>query len=173
MAKGDFKFHSTLRVRWMECDAQGIVYYGAYTNYLEVGQAEYYRNLGFSIYKIAERGYFDTAVVKVTLEYKAPARLEDMLDIYMRVSSVGNTSITTDTEIYVQGTDKLLTVGQLVSVGYDASTGTTKPVPPDIRELIGNYERSGVVLALDSFPELAAAASLWAGAPVPDPEVML
>ena len=67
MPKGDFKFHASLRVRWMECDAQGIVYNGSYMDYLEVGQAEYYRNLGFSIYKIAERGYFDTAVVKVTL----------------------------------------------------------------------------------------------------------
>ena len=48
----------------MECDAQGIVFNGSYMTYLEVGQAEYFRNLGFSIYRIAERGYFDTAVVK-------------------------------------------------------------------------------------------------------------
>jgi len=48
MAIEDFKFHTSLRVRWMECDAQGIVYNGSYMDYLEVGQAEYYRNLGFS-----------------------------------------------------------------------------------------------------------------------------
>ena len=39
MAKSDFKFHTSLRVRWMECDAQGIVYNGAYMDYLEVGQS--------------------------------------------------------------------------------------------------------------------------------------
>ena len=160
MAKEDFKFYTSLRVRWTEGDAQGIVYNGAYMDYLEVGQAEYYRNLGFSIYKIAERGYFDTAVVKVVLEYKAPARIEYMLDVYMRVSRIGNTSITMDMEIYCQATDKLLTIGQAVYVGYDASAGTTRPVPDELREIIEHFERDGEVLPLESFPGLASAAGL-------------
>jgi len=158
MAIEDFKFHTSLRVRWMECDAQGIVYNGSYMDYLEVGQAEYYRNLGFSIYKIAESGYFDTAVVKVTLEFKSPARVEDMLDVYVRVSHIGNTSIAMDMEIYDQEADRLLTTGQAIYVGYDVSTRTTRPVPPDIREIIDYYEKTGVVLPLERFPKLAAAA---------------
>ena len=40
MPKADFRFHTSLRVRWMECDAQGIVFNGAYMDYLEVGQSE-------------------------------------------------------------------------------------------------------------------------------------
>ena len=64
MPKQDFKFKTPIRVRWMEGDAQGIVFNGAYLGYLEVAQAEYFRNLGFSIYRIATAGYFDTAVVK-------------------------------------------------------------------------------------------------------------
>ena len=71
MPKEDFRFHTSLRVRWMEGDAQGIVFNGSYMNYLEVAQAEYYRNLGFSIYKIRETGYFDTVVVMINLEFKA------------------------------------------------------------------------------------------------------
>ena len=113
MPKADFKFHTSLRVRWMECDAQGIVYNGAYMDYIEVGQSDYYRNLGFSIYKIAERGYFDSAVVKVTLEFKAPARVEDLLDIYMRVARLGNTSITMQMETYIQGEEKLLATSEI------------------------------------------------------------
>ena len=61
MAKADFKFHASLRVRWMESDAQGIVYFGAYMDYLEVAWSEYFRNLGVSIYRVAQKGYFDTA----------------------------------------------------------------------------------------------------------------
>ena len=53
----------------MECDRQGIVFNGAYMDYLEVGQAEYFRNLGFSIYKIAQQGYFDSAVVKAEIDF--------------------------------------------------------------------------------------------------------
>ena len=158
MSKSDFKFHTGFRVRWMECDAQGIVFNGSYLNYLEVGQAEHFRNLGFSIYRIAQTGYFDSAVVKVTVEYKAPARVEDEIDVFVRVTNVGNTSLTLEAEIYPQSSDRLLTTIHAVYVGYDASTGQTRPVPDGIRRLIGHFESTGEVLPLDQFPELAQAA---------------
>ena len=163
MSKAEFKFHTELRVRWMECDAQGIVFNGSYLNYLEVGQAEYFRNLGFSIYRIAQRGYFDSAVVKVIVEYKAPARVEDELDVYVGVGNIGNTSLTLNAEIYPRDSDTILTVMQAVYVGYDAGTGETRPVPGDIRQLINNFEFTGEILPLDQFPELADAARTAAG----------
>lgn len=159
MPKADFRFHTSLRVRWMECDAQGIVFNGAYMDYLEVGQSEYYRNLGFSIYKVGQRGYFDTAVVKTTLEFKAPARVDDMLDLYVRVGDFGNTSFHLDLEIYSQDSAPLLTAVQGVYVGFDAPTGTTRRVPDDIRELVNHFEATGEVLPLSRFPGLAEAAS--------------
>ncbi len=158
MAKSDFKFHLPLRVRWMECDAQGIVFNGAYLDYLEVGQSEYFRNLGFSIYKVGQRGFFDTAVVKTVLEFKAPARIDDMLDLYVKAGQFGNTSFHLDMEIYQQSTDTLLNVVQSVNVGYHAGTGTTQRVPDEIRELVGHFEATGEVLPLDRFPRLAEAA---------------
>ena len=158
MSKSDFKFHTGLRVRWMECDAQRIVFNGSYLNYLEVGQAEYFRNLGFSIYRIAQRGYFDSAVVTVTVEYKAPARVEDDIDVFVAVTNIGNTSLTLDAEIYLQSSDRLLTTIHAVYVGYDASTGETRPVPDAIRRLINHFESTGEVLPLGQFPHLAEAA---------------
>ena len=158
MPRGDFKFHTSLRVRWMECDAQGIVFNGAYMGYLEVGQAEYFRNLGFSIYQVAQRGYFDTAVVKTLIEYKAPARVDEVLELLVRASHIGTTSITLDVEIYPEHSDKLLTTMQNVYVGFHPESETTRPVPDDIRELIDHFEATGKVLPLDRFPSLAAAA---------------
>ena len=158
MAKSDFKFHTPLRVRWMECDAQGIVFNGAYLDYLEVGQSEYFRNLGFSIYKVGQRGFFDTAVVKTVLEYKAPARVDEMLDLYVRAGQFGNTSFHLDMEIYRQSSDTLLNAVQAVSVGYDAASGTAQRVPDEIREIVGHFEATGEVLPLDRFPRLAEAA---------------
>ena len=73
MSKNDFRFSMSLRVRWSECDAQGIVFNGAYQNYLEVAQAEYYRNLGIRLYGEISRKHFDTATVKITLEFITPA----------------------------------------------------------------------------------------------------
>ena len=159
MAKSDFKFHTPLRVRWTECDAQGIVYNGAYMDYLEVGQSEYYRNLGFSIYKVGHRGFFDTAVVKTTLEFKAPARIDEMLDLYIRVGEFGNTSFHLEMEIYRGDSDRLLTEIQVIYVGFDAHSGTKRRVPDEVRELIDRFESSGEVLPMSRFPQLLKAIS--------------
>lgn len=158
MAKSDFKFHTPLRVRWMECDAQGIVYNGAYMDYLEVGQSEYYRNLGFSIYMVGQRGFFDTAVVKTTLEFKAPARVDEMLDLYVKVGDFGNTSFRLEMEIYKQDSDTVVATITGVYVGFDAPSGTSRRVPDEVRELVGHFEACGEVLPMSRFPKLAEAA---------------
>ena len=142
----------------MDCDAQGIVFNGAYMGYLEIAQSEYFRNLGFSIYKIAQRGYFDSAVVKTTLEFKAPARVDDLLELHTRVSRIGNTSLTLDVEIYKPDSERTLSVIQAVYVGLYAETMTTRRVPVEIRVLVDHYESSGEVLPLKGFPALAEAA---------------
>ena len=67
MPKKDFRFKYRLRVRWGECDAQGIVFNAQYMNYIEVGQAEYFRNLGMPHYSEEIRRRFDLATVKATL----------------------------------------------------------------------------------------------------------
>ena len=159
MAKADFRFHTPIRVRWMECDAQGIVFNGAYMDYLEVGQSEYFRNLGFSIYLVGQRGYFDTAVVKTVLEFKAPARVDQMLELHARVAAIGTTSLTLEVEIYPQDSEQLLTTIQAVYVGFTPETGETRPVPGEMRSLVDHFEATGQVLPLSDFPELAEAAS--------------
>ena len=159
MSKSDFRFKTSVRVRWMECDAQGIVYNGAYLGYLEIVQAEYYRNLGFAIYIIPKSGYFDFAVVKSTLEFKAPARLDEIIDLHIRVSKIGNTSLTLNMEIYPEDSDRLLTSIEAIYVGYDSVTETSKRVPNDIRQLVTHFEETGEVLPMEQFPDLAKATS--------------
>lgn len=158
MPKTDFKFNTTVRVRWMECDAQGIVFNGSYMGYLEIAQAEYFRNLGFSIYRIAQQGYFDSAVVKATLEFKGPARVDEILELYVGVSHIGNTSLVLDVEIYPQASDRLLTTMQAVYVGFYPESETTRSVPDEIRELVHHFEATGEVLPLEGFAGLAEAA---------------
>ena len=159
MPKSEFKFSTPVRVRWMECDAQGIVFNGAYLGYLEIAQAEYFRNLGFSIYRIAQNGYFDSAVVKADLAFKAPARVDEVLELFARVARIGNTSITLLVEIYAAGSDKLLTNIEAVYVGFYAESGTTRRVPDAIRSLVEHFEAMGEALSLEEFPDLLEAAS--------------
>jgi len=159
MPRSDFKFRSVFRVRWMDCDAHGIVFNGAYLGFLEIAQAEYFRNLGFSIYKIAQRGYFDSTVVKVALEFKAPARIDDLLELHTRVCRIGNTSLTLQLEIYQPDSDQMLSLIQAVYVGFYPETMATRPVPEEIRTLVDRFEASGEVLPLEKFPALAVAAA--------------
>ena len=158
--RGDYRFGTPVRVRWQECDAQGIAFNGSYLGWLEVVQAEYFRNLGFSIYRIAANGYFDSAVVKATIEYKAPVRVDEMLDLRARVSRIGNTSLTLEVAIFPETDrpdDLPLTTIESVYVGFYAETGGTRPVPDSIRELVDRWESAGEVPPLSDFPELAAA----------------
>ena len=154
MPKSDFKFRTEFRVRWMECDAQGIVFNGAYLGYLELSTAEYWRNLGIGIYHLPRSGYFDLAVVKTTIEFRSPALVDEIVEARVRVSRIGNSSMDMQMELYRMEPDTLLTAIDAVYVGYDASSRTSRRVPDDFRELINHFEQTGEVLNLSRFPDL-------------------
>jgi len=158
MAKTDFKFSTRLRVRWSECDAQGIVYYGAYMDYLDVAQSEYFRKLGLRTHDPKVRQFFDTITVKATLEYRTPARLDELLDIHMRVAHIGTSSLATSYEIYGVDADALVLEAEVVAVNYDIEAGAKRRVPDGLRAAIEEFESSGVVLSLRSYPDLAGLA---------------
>ena len=158
--RSDYRFGIDVRVRWQECDAQGIAFNGSYLGWLEIAQAEYFRNLGFSIYRVAAAGYFDSAVAKVTIEYKAPVRVDEMLNLRARVARIGNTSLVLAVAIFTEGgasDDAPLTTIEAIYVGFHADTGGTRRVPDAIRDLVDSWETAGEVLPLANFPELAAA----------------
>ena len=158
--RSDYRFGFDVRVRWQECDAQGIAFNGSYLGWLEIAQAEYFRNLGFSIYRVAAAGYFDSAVAKVTIEYKAPVRVDQMLDLRARVARIGNTSLILRVAIFQPAgadDDAPLTTIEAVYVGFHADTGGTRRVPDAIRDLVSAWEEKGQVRPLGQYPELANA----------------
>lgn len=148
MPKSDFKFFHRMRVRWKECDVQGIVYYGSYLDFIDVAQAEYYRNLGILPYTEEYRKTFDLAAVKVTLEYKGSAKMDDLIDVYIAVRRIGRTSIVKQSEIYRSSTKDLLVTGETISVNFDSSVGQSRPIPTKIRNIIEKFEKTGVTPTL-------------------------
>ena len=158
MARTDFKFATQLRVRWSECDAQGIVFYGVYLDYLDVAQAEYYRNLGLRLYDPEGRRSFDTATVKATLEYRSPARVDETLAVHARVARIGSTSITYRYEVYGADTGLLVVEAEVVAVDYDAEAGASRRVPDGLRAAIDIFEATGVAPPLKDYPDLSGLA---------------
>lgn len=76
------------RVIFGDTDAMGIVYYGNYMRYLEIGRGEYFRSVGGAYRAVEEAGYA-LPVSEVRLKYRAPARYDDEIEIHTRLERVG------------------------------------------------------------------------------------
>ena len=141
MPNKDFRFAHKLRIRWSECDAQGILLNAQYINLIEVAHAEYFRNLGVLIFDAASRRDFDLATVQANLQYLAPARVDEIIEIRIRVSDLGNSSLTLNAELYAERGEQPIHRAELVYVNYDAATGRSRPIPDRVRRLIADFER--------------------------------
>jgi acyl-CoA thioester hydrolase len=139
MARSDFAFSHPLRVRWAEVDRQGIVFNGHYLTYFDVGITEYWRAIGYPYPDALLKQGSDTFAVKATIEYNAPARYDDLLDVLVRVGRIGRTSLQFLLEIHC-GEAQLIS-GELIYVNADADTRKPAPVPGFLREAIVRFER--------------------------------
>jgi len=120
-------FHEfTVRVRYAETDQMGVVYHGNYAAYFEMGRVEWLRNLGLS-YKEMEQAGVMLPVVSLTMNYKKPARYDDLLTVRTILKKQQGVKIEFDYEIYSE-TSELLTTGYSMLVFVDMKTG--RPVSP-------------------------------------------
>ncbi len=130
---------TTIRVRSSEVDPQGIVYNSRYLEYVDVALVEFIRACGIDLVATAARGHFDNAVVKASLEYLAPARLDQQIDVWARLVRLGTKSFTLGYEIYPHGArEPLLVRAELIYVNYNAAQGRANPIPDDIRVALLN-----------------------------------
>jgi len=138
MSRTEFRMSHSLRVRWAEVDAQGIVFNAHYLTYFDVAVTEYWREVG-CLYPNAfvEQGV-DTFVVKATLEYHRPARFDDAIEVLVRVARIGRTSLRVLMEVH-RGDERLVS-GELVYVVASVDARAPTPVPAFLREAILRYE---------------------------------
>lgn len=137
MQKSDFRFSHPLRVRWSEADMQGIVFNGHYLNYADVGISEYFRELR----KLADSTGISGSeffAVRTLLEYQSPAQFDDLLDIYVRISRLGNSSM--DFTIGIFRDNELLVTGEIVYVRADMDSRRPQAIPQAFRDVIADYE---------------------------------
>ena len=138
MARKDFKLAHSLRVRWAEVDPQNIVFNANYLMYFDVGVTEYWREIGCVYPQGFEALGVDSFAVKATLEYHASARYDDLIDICVRTSKLGRTSIRMAVEIH-RGTEHLIS-GELIYVLADPKTRQPAPIPAALRAKIVGFE---------------------------------
>ncbi len=140
MAKQDFSFSHALRVRWSEVDMQAIVFNGNYLNYFDVAFTEYWRASGLpDVIAQAEAG-LELFARKATVEYHAPARFDDMLDIGVRCASLGRSSMRFVLEIH-RG-DEMLVSGEMMYVYANSRIRQSESVPAQWREVLIAFEKA-------------------------------
>ena len=139
MAQADFAFFHSLRVRWSEVDMQAIVFNGNYLNYFDVAFTEYWRASGLpNVVEQAADGR-ELFARKATVEYFSPARFDDVLEIGVRCSKLGHSSMQFLIEIFRH--DEHLVSGELVYVYADTGLRKGVAVPDTWREIISGLEK--------------------------------
>ena len=136
-----YRYAALSRVGFSDTDAQGVVYYGRYLPYFDNARLEYLRHLGLV-------GFWqgDPELVMRALEvtYDAPARFDDLLEVFVRTTRVGRTSVTTEGAAYRVDDDLLMCTTRMTLVLIDATTRRPTPIPADYRRAIAEFEGDGV-----------------------------
>ena len=135
--KPPFKYSALDRVGFSDTDAQGIVYYGRYMPFFDLARVEYHRHLGMVHRGPREREFVMRAC---TIDYLAPARFDDLVDTFIRVSRIGRTSVTYECAAYLVETDVLMVTAHQTLVLVELATHAPSPVPERFRETIRAFE---------------------------------
>src|SRR6185295_1264451 len=116
--------------------------------------AGYWRAMAMPYAETMEYLAGDLYMRKATLEYEGSARYDDLLDVGLRSTRIGNSSLVFTAAVFRQ--DELLVSGELVYVFADPLTQRSKPVPQELRDMLQAFEagKPMVDVRLGSWAEL-------------------
>jgi acyl-CoA thioester hydrolase len=120
-----------LRVRYEETDTMGVVYYGKFLVWMEVGRVALLRDLGFPPSEWEKLGV-TFPVVQAHADYSASARFDDEILVKTKIASIGNSSIRFENEIYKMPGMTLLATAHTVHVMTNKK-GEKVPFSSDLR----------------------------------------
>ena len=127
-------FDYVLRTRYAETDQMGVVYYGNYPQYLELGRVEWLRSIGFT-YKAMEEEGIMMPVVSLQIQYKKPALYDELITIRTKLKDLPSTKIEFDYEI-LNEKGELLSTANTILVFVDAKTFRPVRCPEKVLDLI-------------------------------------
>ncbi len=132
--RAPFKYSALNRVWFSDTDAQGVVYYGRYLPYFDHARTEYHRHLGE-----VELGAAEFVMRALHVDYLAPARFDDLIEAFVRVSRIGHTSITYECAAYRLPDETLMVQASQTLVLVDPNHRPT-PIPQSFRATIRAFE---------------------------------
>ena len=129
-------FVHPLRVRYHECDPQGVVFNANYFAYFDIALTELWREAFGSYQAMLDAGH-DLVVAEATARFRAAARFDDEIEVAIAVERLGTTSMTSGLEIRRDG--EVLVEGRMVHVFVTAGTADKAPIPDAVRERLAGF----------------------------------
>lgn len=138
-----YRFKTQVKVRYSEIDGQKIVFNAHYLTYIDIAISEYFEE-ALKLQHVFADGSFDFVLAKSTLEYRQPARLNDILEIWCRNKKIGHTSFINEFVITRSGETDPLVTAEIVYVSIDPNTFKPRPVSDYVKTRIEQFERGSV-----------------------------
>ena len=135
----DFRFFHPVEVRYGDLDPQGHLNNAKYLTYFETGRINYFVHLGLFT---PGQSFMDIGVImaEARITFHAPVQYGTPVKVGVRVSKIGNKSMTVEQNIVNAETREVLASGQVILVAYDYHANKTLPVPDVMREKISTFE---------------------------------
>jgi acyl-CoA thioester hydrolase len=132
-------YRHTLRVRYQECDPQGVVYFARYPEYFDIALTALWRD-AMDGYQAMVDGGVDMVVAAMSIRYLGSARFDDVIDVDMTVDRLGETSLQWSYSISRDG--DTLVEGAFRHVFIDPAAKTKCEMPAEIRAVLDQYTAS-------------------------------
>ena len=124
------------RIYYEDTDAGGVVYHGRYPGFFERGRTEFFRKRGLSVQQLHEEGII-FPVVRIEIDFRHPARLDDLVRVESKIIASGNTSFTMQQRLLRVPDDKLLAEGVVTLVCVNTAM-KPKRLPAAVRNMARN-----------------------------------
>lgn len=124
------------RVRWSDCDPLGIIFYGTYIRYFEIAEHELMRSVGlpYDILRVERAVWLPRKAI--TMEFHAPAAMDEEIIIGIGVSRIGTTSVTFQFEVTRASDGAPRASASLTVVCVDKPTMTKRELPDWLRDAL-------------------------------------
>jgi acyl-CoA thioester hydrolase len=128
------RHHMPVRVYYEDTDFSGVVYHASYLRFMERGRSNYLRLLGTNqraLFEETEKEApgFAFVVRRMEIDFRKPARIEDVLEVVTENEEIKGASITVRQRV-MRGEEEL--IGALVQVAF-VSGGRARPIPKALR----------------------------------------
>jgi len=133
-------FRTTRLVEFHDTDMAGIMHFASFFHYMESAEHELIRSVGFSVHNQIDGQTLSFPRVAASCEFHSPARSEDVLDIAVSLTRIGNKSLHYRLEFSIDGRE--VATGQITSVCCSVVPGqplASVPLPPEIKEQLARY----------------------------------